>query len=468
MLSSGFRSMHGGRRALLRLVWLFAVVGVRADQTEVAGTMPEDYLPALKTILQNAWGRAPRSLESELDMLQAEARRDMMNADRLPHFGGWADLARNQSAVSGSSSSESRDTGLFYRLELDQSLFHWGELKNKSAIGRLGVLMAEKNYAEAARQLAVTLRQSYLELVVKKMRLKQARAALELATDDLKLAQERAAHGEIAPGDMAGRELSFREQSLQVATVEEEFAAARRSFARVAGLKELPESEVADEIPAPKYSEATTQAILAGFMRDGGKTAFEAEINSMRATEADLNYRIARVKLLPKLDALLSHSLQNSTNVSGNSVTQTGISTDTIGLHVGWSIFDGFYSRGEKRSALADRRRYEQRSERAAAEALDRAQNLTRRLGFDLQAMDFAQAHVNIAKASQEQLEAELPRGTVSPSMIGATKVSRYQAEADRASMRANFFGRWSELVSLAGLDPAINTLPARYVRNKP
>ena len=41
------------------------------------------------------------------------------------------------------------------------------------------------------------------------------------------------------------------------------------------------------------------------------------------------------------------------------------------------------------------------------------------------------------------------------------------QFEANNANVRANFLARWSEFVSLAGLDPAMNHLPARYVREK-
>lgn len=457
--------MRGGRCSLLLLYSLGMFATVAAQPADVAGTMPEDYFPALKTILQNAWAKSPEKIERELEIAQQEARSYVLNSQRLPNVTAWADMARNQSAVSGASQSQSTDSGLFYRLELTQSIFRWGELQNRSAIARLSVLMAEKSYAEAWRAMAVTLRQSYLQLVVKKTALKQARLARQLAADDLKVARGRLERGGVAPAEVGGRELSLNEQTVALESMEADFAAARRLFARLAGLKELGEEEVPDTIPKPAYSAALTTSLLAGLLRDGGRFSFEAEMNALRAEEADLNYRIARVRLLPKFDGVASYGLSNLANATNTGVTQTGITTQTVALRVIWPIFDGLATRGEKRQALATRQLYQRRSETASEAALAEAQDLGRKTGFDARMLEFGETRLSLALASEQRMEEEMRRGKVSQSAIEAVRLQRYQAEVNNAAARANFFGTWSAFVSRAGLDPMLKNLPSRHAR---
>ncbi|MEY4940022.1 MAG: hypothetical protein RIQ93_1757 [Verrucomicrobiota bacterium] len=457
--------MRGGRCSLRLLFSLGMFATVAAQPADVAGTMPEDYFPALKTILQNAWNRSPEKIERELEIAQQEARSYGLNSQRLPNVTAWSDMARNQSAVSGASQSQSTDSGLFYRLELTQSIFRWGELQSRSAIARLSVLMAEKSYAESWRTMAVALRQSYLQLVVKRTALKQARLARQVAADELAVARGRLERGGAAQAEVGGRELNLSEQTVALENTEADFAAARRVFARFAGLKNLEEEEIPDAIPKPAYSAALTTSLLAGLLRDGGRFSFEAEINALRAEEADLNYRIARVRLLPKFDGVASYGLTNLANATNSGVTQTGITTQTVALRVSWSIFDGFATRGEKRQALAARQLYRNRTATASEAALAEAQDLGRKAGFDARMLEFGEIRLQLAIAAERRMEEDRQRGKASQSTIEAVRLQRYQAEVNNAAARANFFGTWSAFVSRAGLDPMLKNLPFRHVR---
>ena len=459
--------MRGGRRSFLLLCSLGTITLGGAQPADVTGMMPEAYFPGLKSILKTAWSRSPEKIEKELEIAQQEARSYILNAQRLPNATAWVDLARNQTAISGAGQSQSTDTGLFYRLELTQSIFRWGELQNRSALARLGVLMAEKSFTAAARLLAVTLRQSYLQLIVKKAALKQVRLAQQFRTEELKVLRDKRDRGLASTADVAGWELGFNEQAVQLAIVEEDFTAARRLFARLAGLPELPEEEVPDTIPKPAYSSALTHSLLADLLRDGGKFSFEAEVNALRAEEAELNYRIARVRLLPKFDALASYGLQNLATANNNGVSQTGVTIQTVGLRVTWSIFDGLATRGEKQQALATKRLYERRFQTAAEVALEEVQGLGRKLDLDARMLEFGDTRLNVAVLSEQRMKDESQLGNVPQTAIDATRLQRYQAEVNNATARANFLGTWSVFVSRAGLDPLLNTLPARHAREK-
>jgi outer membrane protein TolC len=467
MLSSGLRSTRIQRRSVFWLVSLFALVGAHGQPADVAGTLPEDYLPPLKAILEKAWTQSPRTIEKTLELAISEARIDGLNSERLPRVHLWGNYAANQTAISGETDNRTRDNGFFYTLELSQSLYRWGELKNKSALGRLGVLIAEKNYAEAYRTLVQILRHSYMELVARKMSLKAARFTYQVAVDELKLARSTFERGGISPGDLAGQELTTNEHEVRLAMQEQDFADVLQSFTRLSGAMDLTETAIPDDFPRPTYSSALAKEILAEALRDGGKFSLEAEINALKAREADLNYQIERVRLRPKVDAVAVQSLQNLATAGPNTVVQTGVSTQTVAVRFDWWLFDGYAARGAKREALALREIFERRTRQASEAALERAQQLERRLALDARLLEFSDAKLGIALAGERQRREELELGKTSPVGIANTQAIRLLREAESANARANFLGRWSEFVSLVGLDPVMNQLPARYAREK-
>ena len=169
-----------------------------AQPPAVAGTMPEDALPGLQAILRAAWTQSPQAIEKQFEVAQAEAGIIIADAGRLPHVGGSLDYATNQTATKSDTSTRTRDTGLFYSFQLSQSIFRWNELKNRSAAARVSALVAERSFGEVYRSLAVTLRASYLDLVVKKAALKQARFARELAQKDYEVENDRFKHGTVS------------------------------------------------------------------------------------------------------------------------------------------------------------------------------------------------------------------------------------------------------------------------------
>ncbi len=169
----------------------FAVAFARAQAPDLNGTFPEDYLPTLKPILATALRQSPQVIAKQLELEQSTLRVMGANSLRLPSLGGNLTYASNETAVSSSNSTRDRSSGVFYNLGLSQSIYHWGALKNEGDKARIGVLISQKSYAEASRMLAVTLRRSYLELIVKKSLLRQIRFARDLSIAELKLAKEK-------------------------------------------------------------------------------------------------------------------------------------------------------------------------------------------------------------------------------------------------------------------------------------
>jgi outer membrane protein TolC len=51
----------------------------------------------------------------------------------------------------------------------EPAIFQWGAYKNQARSASLGVKIAERQYADAYRQLAVLIREQYMALIYKKM-----------------------------------------------------------------------------------------------------------------------------------------------------------------------------------------------------------------------------------------------------------------------------------------------------------
>ena len=460
-------SLRPVARVLSVLALFCAGPVARAQRPDTAGTFPEDYLPALKPILATALRQAPQVIAKQLELEGSTLRVMGANSLRLPSLGGNLTFASNETAISSNNSTRTRDNGVFYNFGLSQSIYHWGALKNEGDKARIGVLIAQKSYAEASRMLAVTLRRSYLELIVKKSLLQQLRFARDLNVAELKLAKEKLASGLFSQGDIAARELALSDENLRTQRAEVELVAQRRAFARLAGIGELAEAAIPSEIPSPTYDAAATSALLATLVRDGGRQTFQAQVSELRAREADLNYRIARVRLLPKFGASAAYSLENTTNASATTVSQQGVARQTVAIGASWSIFDGFASRAAKRDALVNKRAAELELKTSSEAAVDAAQALVQLLELDVQAMAMSALRVGLASAQLGKMEEELKLGNVPQTTVDQTLSGLKVMEFNNASARATFLARWSEFASLVGADPALTQLPARHDSEK-
>ncbi len=467
MLSLILMLLCGKGRALSGFGLLVMLGPARADVTAIEGSLPEDYLPELKVIIGAALRQSPQIIAKEIEIEQAKAGLIGANSRRLPGVAGNLNLASNSTATTSNLSTRTRDSGLFYNLAVSQPIFFWGALKHEGDKARLGVLLSERGYAEAYRVLAVALRGAYLQLVARKATLGHARLVRDQLVADLALAKEKLASGAFAPSEIAARQLNLDEVNLSIARGEIEFAAGRRTFVRLSGIAELTEAAIPDLLPKPTFPGAAASALLAAFVRDGGRQTFEARANEMKVQESDLNYRIARVGLLPKFSASAAYSLENSTFASANSVTQQGITRQTIAVGAQWSIFDGLATRGAKLGALATKRLAERQLQMTASGALEAAQTLYQQIELEVRAMDMSDLRYGLAASQLGRLEQEFTLGNVAQAAIDSAKVGLKQSQAQSISARAVFLSRWSEFVSFAGADPVLNPLTSRYDREK-
>jgi outer membrane protein TolC len=465
MVLSGLTFQRVISRAVFALLFLTSVTRLPAQPNGIAGTMPEDVLPELKEILQTALKQSPQVFLAAIDLERGEAARIQANSVRWPNLGAHLNYASNEEAISGNTSTQSRASGLFYSISLGQSLFHWGALKNQSAIGRISLLIAQKNYAEAYRALAVTLRQSYLDLVMKKARLRHARFSFKRAESDLAVLKQNAA--QFSPATISGRELDLREARLDLDRAEVEFAAGRKKLARFAGLADLPEDKIADDLPRPSYAPGLASSITASVLRGQAGDAFEPQILALRIREAELRQKIESVRLLPKFNAGAGYSLDNYSTVGTNRIEQQAVQRQNVNVSAQWNIFDGFATRAAKIEANATRRMYERRLSMAVEALLEQAQVLQRNLELDAEHLEISDQRYHIALQGKTRIAEEAGLGNLPKVEVEKAESGILISQANAFAARAKFFADWSELVSIAGIDPVLQNLPNRHVREK-
>ncbi|MFM1747408.1 MAG: hypothetical protein RLZZ188_1074 [Verrucomicrobiota bacterium] len=441
------------------------IVALKAAPVEgIQGSLPEDHLPELRPFLEKALRLSPQLISAEFDRILAEIRVTSADAARIPSVGGNLNLATNQTAISGNTNSQTRDSGFFYNIGVTQPLFHWRALQNQSASARLNRLVADKSLDRAARDVALLVRRAFLSLVVEKARLRAARDGLRVLREDLAVTLEKRERGLIAAATLEGDRLREREVGLEVARLESEFEANRRRFARLIGLPgALAEGDVPDDIPVPRFLSDVAGMLVATVLRDNARSTLEYEIAELRIRDAQLRINSEKVRLYPKFFASAGVSLENSTNVNGNTVSQQGIQRRNVSVYAQWNIFDGFATRAAIREAQASKRVQERLQQAEIEGLLQNVQILQRMLRDDAEQVELAGIRHGLAIEARKAAARESEFGNLPKSELARAGTAILQAQARSLEARAQFLGRWGEFVSLTAGEPLLNKSPSSH-----
>jgi outer membrane protein TolC len=430
------------------------------------GALPEDLLPALKPILKHALERSPDAIQHGLRVEELEAHAYLSRAAMLPNLGGYGRYSTNTAATSSSTSSAtSRSSGFYYDVGFNQPVYHWGALKAQADLDRISVKIAGREYAEAARLLAKQVRASYLDLIAKKAALRAQQRQLELAKRGLDQQEEVFKAGKITAGDITSARAQFAEAQLQLEQATASFGYLKRVFTRIAGLEALPDDAIPAEIPPPTPAADQGEGLLREFLGSSAAQTYRSQVFALTIQQSDLNYRIARTGLLPKVSFNAGRNVSNLTQADFGSVRQEAIVQNYYGLIVNWTLFDSLATSARKREALARKRENERALQTYVEATTDLAQNLRQQAEFAARGLVFAESRLAGARSTVAVAQENLGRGRAAPEEVARAEAALLNAEAVIAAVRGDYLNRWVEFVSLVGADPAMNNLPPRYVR---
>jgi len=453
-------------KVLFPLATLLAVVSqAGAQPVDPAACLPDSGMEGLARILDHALAQSPQMLQRNVDLARADAGLIAARAARLPSVGSNARYAYED--VSSKNSPGSMQKGFFYNVSLVQPLYHWGEISNSIEISVLEQKIRQHAWKDAYRELAANLRARYMALIMQKQSLVASRTAFALRQKAR--ANDEARH---ASGLMSNTEYQFggvqmEEYSFALEREVFEFSQSCRAFARLAGLDSLRETEIPDEIPAPRLSEQQAERLVAWFDQSDRLS----EVPSLQSLhyllrQSQLRYKVASVRLLPKLDLNMGDSQENNTYLNNGGVSQGATHRDTIGVSANWTLFDGFATRAAKRQALADRRDADLRLKGALESFKDQQESLITRFGFAVRALAFADRRLALAQGSLDFVSADVAAGRQSAAAMDSARATWAAARYGQLASRAEVYTRWSELLGLLWLDPRLQQLPAHLSKH--
>jgi outer membrane protein TolC len=459
---------HGHLSRWLAVGWLAIPLGVLGQPTPNLPPLPEDLIPALRPILVSALAQSPQMIARNIDIAQAEATRIGDRAGMLPSLGTTVQYGNNNTTSTYATATySSTNQGVLYSGSANQAIYHWGALKAQADIGKIGVRIAERNYADAYRQLIVTVRTQYLTLIGKKVRLRAATAALQLAEEALAAVRDKVKAKTLSPGADVGSQLTVDDARLARDRLIEDVEYSVRVFDLSIGQNDFGVQDVPDDIPRPSYAPERSAQLLLRFLQEQGETTYGVANLHDQIKQAELNYRMAKVRLRPMIGFSAYFSQQPGANVGPGYLSQYNNQSENFDIVANWTIFDGLATRGAKLSALSSKRSLERTLRTTVERTMADARDLEKQLGFSWRELDLTQQRCDMAESGVNSAIDYVKRGLAPATDIGAARMGAYQYEYALATARADFLNQWSQFVSTLCVDPMLDVIPNRYLDGK-
>jgi outer membrane protein TolC len=457
----------------------FAVLGVlpaglSAQTPPLPAPLPEDLLPGLREILLTAMQQSPQMIARNIEIAAQEANRYQQAGPLWPSVSSGFGYVDYHSAVSVGktfASSSASSQGPIYNLILTQPIYHWGALQAAADIGHLNVKISERQYADGYRQLATMIRSQYLSLIIQKVQMRNLRFGLDQAKTSLGVMEARFKNGAATSSEETNAQMAVDDASLALDRTAEDYAHAKQLLVLMVGLTELSDDSVPEEIPKPVFAAAASASLLQDFEHDGVNNTFQAQVYNYQIRESELNYKIAKYRLYPRLDLAFSLSEQYQAQGINLPNGQAGIAEkqyfyNDATLSANWNIFDGFATRGAKLAALASKRVYERNLQSYLDQTVEQARYLGRQVEFSARALALTEERFGFAEGNLQNTKANLKLGVGSQVDVDQATGNFYQWQTIAFSARMDFFSHWSDYLSLLNIDPALNNLPAHFNSN--
>lgn len=429
----------------------FVLVGAGSVVAAEAGlALPEDQIPQLQSIVEQAMRQSPRMLEKNLDLLQSTADGYMARASSLPRLSASFDYDfQKETRGRGTRQKKENNEKFGYNVNFSQPLWHWGALEAARKISRIDGSLSRLNYGEAYRVLAAEVRSTYLGLVLQRILLTNAEHALRIAQENLDRQQERYNANEITYGQIMLDQLRLDEADLAIRRTRAEFDLSLDAFRALLGRDDFAISDVTDAIP-DLIDGPQLETTVASSLVDSHPLIVAAQ---KEVQKAKLGLIGPKYNLYPRLGlaaGLRRDETSDDVNPNDAYLTQALF----VGVRVHWTIFDGFSTKGQKLAALTRFRRAEARLaslQTTLGRSLQREENNIR---FTWDSYQVAKMRLRMAREGLAHMQNQSQQGLASQAQIEAAQTNvnnnlYYTQVALAAHLNANV-----QYLSSRGLDP--------------
>lgn len=426
--------------------------------------LPEVIFPNLEAILKKAAQQSPQMLSQALTLEIAEQGRISARSSLLPNMGANINLSRSEDKTTytynpqNSSSTDYFVTANPYSYSISQPIFHWGALRNSARIGAIYTSIARGQYRNGYRQLAQSLRGGYQSLIVQKISVKRAALYLEIVQKQLAIHEAGFAKQAIAEAQVVNSRLAVEAAQIENERVQFNFELAKNSLARLSGSPVLDNEAIPDGVPKLTYSETAFNQLLAGFLGQKDLPTIEAVTARKNLEIANLNYAIARTRLLPKVGATAGISQSVQHNLYGTIDTYS-LTSRYVTISAGWTIFDGFAAGAARRSALATRRQQEAAYKELTDQLAQSAQTQVKLINFYARSMSMSDRALVASGDNLKHQQAEFARGNIAEAALSWAQMGLYDAQMNTYSVRNEYLRQAGEFLGLIVEDPVVSNL---------
>jgi len=409
--------------------------GTHTSYTETA----ESFFPSLSAVLNSVEANAPILLQEREKVNEATANR--MVADSKRGF-------RLSVGLNGHSLYEDRPNANYYQqyrylasAYVRKPLYHWGALQAGSRVAELSESSSSASFSDFRRNFLDRIRVDYLGLVLSTYEIELTRRSMELAESNLEGMKERMRLGLVTELSVSEANIIVLQQRINFAEMKRKLARNTRIFMEDSGSVGGLDLTISDDFRdfAKTHRFGLNLPILAS------NTTSTALKNIDSAIEAE-NQRIiiAKSGLRPKLN-LIGGFHQDKIDLA-DSRSSVDRNNFTIGLEANWALFDASQSRGEKRAAMARKRRYEIQLERETRHLQLEARSLREYLVTRAQTIDSSRQLLGASEDRFEKSRIEFDRNRITPDAFFSSRLALDQSRlslirtvVDYLNVRAQF-----------------------------
>lgn len=449
------------KRSRVAVLAMVAVSAVSLN-AQSAGDLPlpEQLVPQLSPILQSALQQSPRILQRNLDLIRADADRQIAQSRMLPNVSFSSSIYRQW---------EKRDDNnpvtrekfeltkkLYYNFAITQPIYQWGILENSVKVARIGEQIAQRNYDEAYRSLALEVRAAYLQLVLSKMAQRNNAFFEKRAQENVARQEARQKANQITMGELLGQQLILEEIGVVARRTESDLEFALRNFRRITGLADFSVADIPDGVPMQDANaQAVAPALDAAYLDSNA-----LQVNALEIERAKLDNKIIAKNLYPKIGLSVGANQDQQRYTKSDAPYE--VEAVYAGLTMNWTLFDGFATRAQRLQNATKLRQLEASRKDLIEIAKQDAEMSSRNValawtGFRIAAMKF-----RFAREGMTYQQQSLKSGASSQEAVDTAQAAAYSAEYVAQGALVGYLNAAAAFRSTVHADPAVHSAVSR------
>jgi len=435
-------------RALFAVIlFLAAITSACASEVKLSEHLPENSISGLRALLEAAMTEAESIQLRDLVERDFEGRKIVAKSAKNPQLRTNVTLRKEQDFERDDSEISDR---LLYSLTLSKSLFHWGALEANRAKGNLNLEIEELKTFEAYRTLALDIRKKYLPILVAQKDADLAQRNLERAQARVELERERLKAGTASTIQVYNLEVALNSAELDRMKKENTLDDQIDLLARLSGVP-------SEEISSGLLSEIPRQAILNASEIASIEQLFDERLNqglsvqtqakSLEFSEKDLH--ISNQRLKPKIGlsvGLTQYEMDEIGRRRAEEIVYAGIT-------IGWSLFDGRATRGNKISAMARIEQVKRQLESAKSTYEFNLQRTKKLLDLNARILERDEEALNQASNYLHDTKKDFETGRASPDDLEKVEIAFATQEVRTNRSRSEYHNALANISSLLGFD---------------